>query len=152
MIQLFSIDRIYLSDSRLFIFGGFPCSHIGAYPNIRAILKPDGAVEVLDELTLHPEDLQLVELADVVADLVGLLQTVPFLVVLYQLLVFTQRSEVVLDGGLRIIEVNRRKEVNQYGCTTSKLSFYVCLNAVDLIPVGFCLFGTLALHQSKYNL
>ena len=152
MIELFSIDCIYLSDPRLFIFGGFSRSHIGAYPYIRAILEPDGSVEVFDELTLHPEHLQLVELADVVADLVGLLQTVPFLVVLYQLLIFTQLSEVVLDGGLRIIEVNRRKEVNQYGCTTSKLSFYVCLNAVYLIPVSFCLFGALALHQSKHNL
>lgn len=70
--------------------------NIGPNENLLSILKPNGAVIILDEFTFHPKNFNLVQLRHVVADLVCLLKAIFFFVPFYQIFLQAQRSKIVI--------------------------------------------------------
>lgn len=91
-------------------------------------------MEIFCEFATHAEHLKLVELRDVVAHLVDLLEAVLLVVAPDEVLVLPEGSEIVLDGLVRICFIEGSEELHYHGSTTAQLRADVSLDTINLGP------------------
>ena len=76
----------------------------------------------------------MVELRDVEAHLIYLLQTICLFVILNKVLIISKLTEIVFYSCIRVCHVNWSKEVNYNWCSSSNLCFDTSLDRTNLLP------------------
>lgn len=103
--------------------------------DVGGVLEPDCAVVVPHKDALHSQDFDEVELLEVEAHHINLLETVALLIDLHELHVLSKLLEVVLDFGLRgQLAFDFGIEVNDEWEAASDFHLDVRLNVVDVFP------------------
>lgn len=88
--------------------------------------EPDSTVVVLDELAFHPDDLLVIQMGYIVADLVDLFEAISLLICLNQLLIACKLSKVILDGIIWPCLAYRCEEMDVDWYTTPNLRPHTC--------------------------
>lgn len=125
---------IDLLDLLLLLFCCLDSLHVGSDPDIRRILEPDGVVVVFHELALHPQDLDVIQLRNVIGHLVALFHTEHLFVFLDELFIITELAEIELDFAMRSVHINWSEEVNNEWSSTTNLCLDTGLDDVDSLP------------------
>ena len=102
--------------------------------NVRGVCEPNGVIFILQEFALHPENLNIVNLLDVEAHLVALLDTVLVLIGGKYVNVVSERAIVILDFILRLCNIKRRIVFDHELFAKALLRLDASLHEVDCLP------------------
>ena len=94
--------------------------------------KPNSAVNILRKFSAHANDFVAINLLNVEAYFVALLQAVLLLVISNEVLVLAQRLVVIINYFLIVISIKRGYKLNKNGRPTSNLRPDIGLNRVNL--------------------